>query len=161
MAAGSARSAAWFERIALGIWLLAAGGLTYRCITRGEFGPVHLAGAAALVISLALLARNGLVRILGPVLAYDVLRNARRGRFILMRWLYAIGLLLLLLWVYSIWRAEGIYRSQGVVNDYREMTRLSENYFVAFSITQFLAVALFDPGLCRRRDRGREGKENA
>jgi ABC-type transport system involved in multi-copper enzyme maturation permease subunit len=131
--------------VALGIWLLAAGGLAYRCISTGEFGPAHLAGAAALVISLALLARNGLVRILGPVLAYDVLRNARRGRFILMRWLYAIGLLLLLLWVYSIWRAEGFYRSQGLANDYREMTRLGESYFVAFSITQFLAVALLTP----------------
>jgi ABC-type transport system involved in multi-copper enzyme maturation permease subunit len=145
MVAGSARSNAWLERLALGIWLLATGGLIYRCMSLGEFGPAHLAGALALILGLAIVARNGLVRILGPVLSYDVLRSARRGRFILVRWLYAVGLLLLLLWVYAVWRSDRINRSQPATDEFRAMAKLGEDYFVAFSITQFLAVALLTP----------------
>lgn len=143
---GIAVSGAWRERILLGLWALAAVGYLFWCWNTTHFGPAHLAGAAALVLTLALLARGGLVRILGPVLVYDVLRSARRGRFILVRWLYAIGLLLLLLWVYAIWRTETYYyRQHTVTNEFRELAKLAEQYFIAFSIAQFCAVALLTP----------------
>jgi ABC-type transport system involved in multi-copper enzyme maturation permease subunit len=142
---GPATAAAWRERIGLGLWLLAFAGFVYWCIRTGSPGPAHLAAGAALILTFALLARNGLVRVLGPVLVYDILRTARRGRFILVRWLYAVGLLLLLLWVYAIWSSEHLYRAQPGQNEFREMARLAEDYFVAFSITQFIAVALLTP----------------
>lgn len=142
---GTAISTVWRERILLALWAFAAIGYFVWCWNTNHFGPAHLAGGAALILTLALLARGGLVRILGPVLVYDVLRSARRGRFILVRWLYAIGLLLLLLWVYAIWRTESFYYRQQAQNEFRQLARLAEQYFIAFSITQFCAVALLTP----------------
>src|SRR5207253_43478 len=110
----------------------------------GNCGPVHLAAGVGLLVALAVLAQSGFVRLLGPVLAYEMLRTARRGRFILMRWLYAVGLLLLLLWVYSIWRFEIRFRS-GTTEDYKALAQLALEYFRAFSITQFCVVALLTP----------------
>src|SRR5262245_13062168 len=142
---GLAIPAVWRQWIGICLWLLAAAGFGYWCFRTGNFGPAHLAVGAALILALALLARNGLVRVFGPVLVYDVLRSARRGRFILIRWLYAIGLLLLLLWVYAVWSSERVFRTQAVQNEFREMAKLAEYYFGAFSIAQFLAVALLTP----------------
>src|SRR5437868_15551540 len=88
-------------------WLLAATGWIawYAYGDRG-FGPMHLATLAALVLALAVLARRGWLKLFGPVLFYEGLRASRRGRFFLLRFLYAIGLLLLLPWVTSIWTSE-------------------------------------------------------
>src|SRR5947209_6000928 len=63
-------------------------------------GPLHYATAAGLILAVAVLARRGWVRLFGPVLFYEGLRAARRARFFLLRWLYAVGLFLLLLWVH-------------------------------------------------------------
>jgi ABC-type transport system involved in multi-copper enzyme maturation permease subunit len=144
-ATGPATTAVGRTWLGLGLWLLAAAAFGVWCVRTGNFGPAHLAVGAALILAFALLARNGLVRVVGPVLVYDVLRSARRGRFILVRWLYAVGLLLLLLWVYAVWSSERVFRTQAVQNDFREMAKLAEYYFGAFSIAQFLAVALLTP----------------
>src|SRR5437868_1780647 len=140
----STSAAAWRERVGLAAWLLAAYGWVRWWQQSLALTPAHLAGAAGLVLALALLARRGWVRLLGPVLFYDVLRNARRGRFILLRWLYALGLLLLLLWVHSMWSLER-YRTGDAPADYKALARLAEDYFRAFSIVQFVVVALLTP----------------
>src|SRR5688572_4574354 len=105
----------WQERVGLAAWLLAAAAWFYYGDRLG--GPLQLTVAAALVLALALLARRGWLRLFGPVLFYEVIRSARRGRYILLRWLYAVGLLLLLLWVHSIWSLELRYRQDAPTAD--------------------------------------------
>lgn len=136
----------WRDRLGLGLWLLAAVGYARWCWESPTgFGAVHVVVGIVLLLALGLLARAGLVRLLGPVLAYDMIRNARRTRFILMRWLYVVFLLLLLVWVHSMWRLEMDNRGGRPVATYRDMTRLAEQYFVVFSITQFALIALLTP----------------
>src|SRR5437764_9693925 len=79
------------EALWLGTWLVAAGVWAYwywRVDT--TFGPLHLATLAGLLLALAVLARRGWVRLFGPVLLYEGLRSARRTRFFVLRWLYAV-----------------------------------------------------------------------
>lgn len=133
------------ETVGLIAWLLAAIGWVV-WYWRGEgFGPLHLVTAAGLVLALALLARRGWVRLFGPVLLYEALRSARRFRFFLLRWLYAVGLLLLLLWVHSMWALSNRYDSVGEKNVYKQQAKLAEEYFYAFAVVQFAAVVLLTP----------------
>jgi ABC-type transport system involved in multi-copper enzyme maturation permease subunit len=137
---------AWRERLGLVFWL---GGalLWWHWFASGGhvLGPQHLAVAAGLVLALAFLARRGWLRLFGPVLFYEVLRNARRGRYFLLRWLYAVGLLLLLLWVHWIWTLDYQYGANRRPLDFQAHARLAEMYFVAFAVTQFVVVVALTP----------------
>jgi ABC-type transport system involved in multi-copper enzyme maturation permease subunit len=133
------------ETIGLAVWLAAVIGWGI-WFWRGypAFGPMHLVTAAVLVLALAILARHGWVRLFGPVLLYEGLRAARRTRFFLLRWLYAIGLLLLLLWVHWIWGMESRYSSTPQ-DPYKQQAKLAEEFFYAFALVQFAAVVLLTP----------------
>src|SRR6476660_3285188 len=133
------------EAVGLGLWLLAAAGWVV-WYWRGEgLGPLHLATAAGLLFALAVLARRGWVRLFGPVLLYEGLRSARRTRFFLLRWLYAVGLLLLLLWVHLMWTLSNRYDAVDVQAVYKQQAKLAEEYFYAFAVVQFAAVVLLTP----------------
>jgi ABC-type transport system involved in multi-copper enzyme maturation permease subunit len=143
-AAPAGRAAA--EAVGIAAWLLAAAAWVawYRYGDRG-FGPMHLATAAGLVLTLAYLARRGWVRLFGPVLFYEGLRAARRTRFFVLRWLYAVGLLLLLLWVHWIWGMENRHADLAVEQAYKQQAKLAEEFFYAFAIVQFAVVVLLTP----------------
>src|SRR5262249_36819352 len=100
---------------------------------------------AGLVLALAYLARRGWLRLFGPVLLYEVLRNARRGRYFLLRWLYAVGLLLLLLWVHSMWNLHLRFTANPRPLDYKVQAELAEMFFAAFAVTQFVVVVALTP----------------
>jgi ABC-type transport system involved in multi-copper enzyme maturation permease subunit len=133
------------EVVGLTAWLFAAAAWIAWYV-RGDsgFGPMHLATLAGLVLALAVLARRGWLKLFGPVLFYEGLRASRRGRFFLLRWLYAIGLLLLLLWVHSIWRLEQQY-SRAPEQPYKQQAKLAQEFFFAFAVVQFTAVVLLTP----------------
>src|SRR4051794_27198354 len=137
---------AWRERLGLAGWLVAAA-LWWRWLAAGDYvlGPQHVAVAAGLALALAFLARHGWLRLVGPGPFYEVLRNARRGRFILLRWLYAVGLLLLLLWVHSIWSLDLRFRPGAPPLDYKMQADLAEKFFLAFAVTQCLVVVALTP----------------
>lgn len=142
----STSSDVWRDRLALGLWLFAAAAYARWCwLSPTGIGAAHIAAGVILLLALGLLARAGLVRLLGPVLAYDIIRNSRRTRFIFVRWVYVVFLLMLLVWVHSIWLIETRYNTGQSVASYRDMTKLAERYFIAFSITQFCLVALLTP----------------
>src|SRR4051812_6538081 len=128
------------EAVWLGAWTVAAGLWAYwYWRVDPTFGPLHMATAAGLVLALALLARRGWVRLFGPVLIYEGLRSARRTRFFLLRWLYAVGLLLLLLWVHWMWTLSNRYDAgEGTQAAYKQQAKLAEEYFYAFAIVQFV-----------------------
>jgi ABC-type transport system involved in multi-copper enzyme maturation permease subunit len=143
-AAPAGRAAA--EVVGIGVWLLAAAGwVAWYVLGDRRFGPIHVATVAVLVLSLAILARRGWVRLFGPVLFYEGLRAARRTRFFVLRWLYAVGLLLLLLWVHWIWGME-TRRTEGAAEQaYKQQAKLAEQFFYAFAAVQFAVVVLLTP----------------
>jgi ABC-type Na+ efflux pump permease subunit len=87
------------------------------------------------------------VKVFGPVLFYDLIRVARRGRYVFLRCLYAVLLLGLMYVVYDRHFTEYAIRVSG--GD-REMTQqfmaaFAEKFFGAFLATQFMAIMLLTP----------------
>src|SRR5207249_8967640 len=92
---------AWRERLAAG-GLLA--GATALIGFADKFSLAQLVVLWGLLLAgLAALMRRGWLTLFGPVLFYDLVRIARRRRYIFIRCLYAVSLTLLLVWVYFIW----------------------------------------------------------
>src|SRR5258708_17430547 len=56
---------------------------------------------AALLLSAAVFLRRGWIKLFGPVLFYDMIRAARRGRYFVMRFLYAGIIFFVLLAVFA------------------------------------------------------------
>lgn len=95
----------------------------------------------AAILSLEL-ASGGRFKVVGPVLIYDIIRAGRRGRYFILRALYATGLLLLLLWVWAIWWGDNSTREFRA----QEMAYLGETFFFTYATIQFFAVLLLTPG---------------
>jgi ABC-type Na+ efflux pump permease subunit len=110
-------------------------------------GMVHLpikyqaAVFAAMVLVLAVLLRQGWITLFGPVLFYDLVRIARRGRYILLRIAYALLLLMVLWSTYASfsdqWRGGNIPA--------QELSKVAGKYFFYFLIAQIAVVVLLTP----------------
>src|SRR5438105_758319 len=86
-----------------------------------------------LILGAAILSRRGWLKIFGPVLFYDMVRAARRGRYFLLRVAYA-GLLLFILFSVSLdvgWQT----------TDHRRASFLALKFFEAFILVQLVAVS--------------------
>jgi ABC-type transport system involved in multi-copper enzyme maturation permease subunit len=96
-----------------------------------------------LVVAAAALLRRGWLKLLGPVFFYDLIRTARRGRYVLLRCGYAGLLAFVLFWMawLSLWRVD----ARGGIPANR-MTNLAETFFTTFIFIQFGAIMLFTPG---------------
>lgn len=77
----------------------------------------------------------------GPVLTHDLVRTARRGRYVLVRFLYASLLAAVLFWVFHVW--SGGF-SRGTVSP-EELARFVENFFAQFMAVQFGLAVLLTP----------------
>jgi ABC-type transport system involved in multi-copper enzyme maturation permease subunit len=100
--------------------------------------------------------QRGSLRLFGPVLFYDLIRLARRGRYALLRCLYALFLLLMLYSVYSS-HSMAIVAGGGRLRA-SDMASLAESFFSVFMVAQFLAVALLTPvyvagAVCEEKER--------
>jgi ABC-type transport system involved in multi-copper enzyme maturation permease subunit len=73
----------------------------------------------------------------GPVLFYDMIRSARRGRYFLLRMLYA-GFLVFIL--FTVWLSIRAYN-----NDLRQVSFLALQFFEAFMMVQLVLVTLLTP----------------
>ena len=89
--------------------------------------------APALVLN-----RVGWLKLFGPVLYYDMIRQARRSRFIFLRIFYALLLVFLLACValpkLTLFRA-----------DPHQASDIAQTYFDVFMVTQFIMVVLLTP----------------
>ena len=92
-----------------------------------------------LLLATAVLLRRGWLKLFGPVLFYDMVRSARRGRYILVRCLYA-GLLLFFL--FCVWIN---MRPFHAGEDRHRAAELAGVYFETFMAVQLLAVAILTP----------------
>src|SRR5271165_790050 len=136
------RHLAWQELLGTLVLFVAGGALWW-------FGGALTAAAQvvlwlALALCAAVLLRRGWLKLFGPVLFYDMVRAARRGRYILARCAYA-ALLLLFLWsTYntSAYRY-GFYSRSATplwVN-----ADLAQSFFETLMIVQLVAVLLLTP----------------
>jgi ABC-type transport system involved in multi-copper enzyme maturation permease subunit len=89
---------------------------------------------AALLLGAAVFLRRGWIKLFGPVLFYDMIRAARRGRYFVMRFLYAAVLFFVLLAVFAQGRGTPIRESEA-----------AEAFFNAFLAVQLIAVSLLTP----------------
>jgi ABC-type transport system involved in multi-copper enzyme maturation permease subunit len=128
---------AWAER--LGALVLLAGLLVVLVLGRRLSVEQQVVLWALLVLTAAVLLRRGWLKLFGPVLFYDMVRSARRGRYVLVRCAYA-GLLLFFLC--SAWAST---RSYGQGSGRQEAARLAESFFETFMAVQILAVGLLTP----------------
>lgn len=91
-----------------------------------------------LLLTALILWQRGWLKLFGPVLFYDMVRAARRGRYVWMRCIYA-GFLLFILSMTFV---------STVVNqsNLRESaSRIAENYFEAFMLVQLIVVIILTP----------------
>jgi ABC-type transport system involved in multi-copper enzyme maturation permease subunit len=97
---------------------------------------------SALLLSIIAVVRLGWLPLLGPVFSYDLIRTTRRGRYALLRAVYALALLLFILLLYrvqpsldrSAWRAAA-----------GGMAHFAETFCYTFLAVQFIAVAILTP----------------
>ena len=98
---------------------------------------------APLVPAFGYLLRRGSVKLFGPVLFYDLMRSGRRGRFVLVRFLYCSILFLALMWVFFIFAMERRYNPRD--NDVTHMARMADSFFYTFITLQLLVVVVLTP----------------
>lgn len=129
---------AWPERLVGCTFLLSAAGLiflTANWLTLGQALLVWIGYATALGIC----SWFGWVKLLGPVLFYDMIRTARRNRYFILRMLYA-GFLFFIL-AYMVLIAYLVEREFKA----REYAVLAESFFMVFMLVQLTLVVLLTP----------------
>ncbi|HEX5270126.1 MAG TPA: ABC transporter permease subunit [Gemmataceae bacterium] len=79
-------------------------------------------------------------RMFGPVLYYDLVRSARRLRFVAVRTLYALLVSFILCWMFWLLVVE-----QGWQQPTDRMSQFANNFFYTFLVIQYLTVVLLTP----------------
>jgi ABC-type transport system involved in multi-copper enzyme maturation permease subunit len=128
----------WPFRIALGLWLAAGVGAWF--VAAELERPAQVVLGSLWVVGLGLLLRQFLRSLVGPVLAYDVLRVGRKRRQIWFRVAYAGVLAILFTWVYMTW----VWSNPGRVHP-KAMARLAETFFTVYMVVQFMIVCVLTP----------------
>jgi ABC-type transport system involved in multi-copper enzyme maturation permease subunit len=152
---------AWTETLVAALLLSAAGGLWWYGKLLTSVQQVFL--WALFVAVLALVGRRGWLKLFGPVLFYDLVRSARRGRFGLLRCFYAGLLLLTFFFVYATrvysrtHRIEMIFTSLDMPP--RESIEFAASCFYWFMGIQYMAACLLTPAytagvIAEERERG-------
>ncbi len=100
-------------------------------------GQVVLGGLV--LVALAVILRRGWLKLFGPVLFYDLVRIARRRRYVILRCVYALFLFLMLFSAYSSFQRRGDAVSAA------EMPNLAGSFFSTFMMVQFVTVLLLTP----------------
>jgi ABC-type Na+ efflux pump permease subunit len=93
------------------------------------------------IVILAVLMRQGWITLFGPVLFYDLVRIARRSRYVFLRIAYAL-LLLLILWATY---ASFYDRYNNVSVPASEMSKVASTFFFYFLMAQLSVVLLLTP----------------
>ena len=132
----------WPFRVAVGLWL--GIGLGTWFVAADLDRPAQVILAALWVVGLGLLLRQFLRSLVGPVLAYDVLRVGRKPRQIWFRVAYAVALAVILTWVYLTWYSVARYRGGGHIRS-ADLSRLAETFFTTYMIVQFILVCVLTP----------------
>jgi ABC-type transport system involved in multi-copper enzyme maturation permease subunit len=130
---------AWQERLS-GVALLAVSVFVYAVV---DWFPLvwQVLVWCGIALAWAILLRRGWMKLFGPVLFYDLVRTARRSRYVLLRLVYA---LILFCSLFAVWLS---YYESAPSNNIpaNEMTKLAGTFFFVLLSVQFLAVGLLTP----------------
>lgn len=126
---------AWLDRLAFL-------GLTAAALLLGLFAPRLAPAAQVLLWGLWLGGAVAAARPFGPVLSYDLVRTARRGRHFVIRIAYLVILLGLLGWLYFAATADRDFAGSVPREQAAEFAR---NFFSLFMAAQFLIVTVATP----------------
>lgn len=127
----------WEERV--GLLLLLAGGLTAWAFSSRMTVLQNVLAWGAIAVTAAVLLRRGWLVLFGPVLFYEMIRSARRGRYFLLRCLYA-GLLLFIL--FCTWMPYAFERGW---HDPSRAALMALRFFEMFMLVQLIAVTVLTP----------------
>jgi ABC-type transport system involved in multi-copper enzyme maturation permease subunit len=110
-----------------------------------------LAGWALAVLGVFLATRRLWRELLGPVLLWELVRQARRGRFVTLRVLYLAVLLIVLGVLYLDWFGTRATLWETLTTEERiapaRLASFSQSFFTAFLAVQLGAVLLLTPGM--------------
>lgn len=138
---------AWKERLA-GLTVLAGAGVLWWA------GPqlsirVQIILWAAFLLAAAVLFRQSWLKIFGPILFYDLVRNARRRQTVVLRCLYAFAILAVLLGVYTKWcfqlTGDPWRALKAMAIPPAAMPNFIATFFYVFVTLQFLTAFLLTP----------------
>jgi ABC-type transport system involved in multi-copper enzyme maturation permease subunit len=93
------------------------------------------------LVALAVFHQRRSLRLFGPLLYYDLVRTARRTRYLVFRFLYALLLAFILGWIYLIWYLDSAH---GEISP-RSMATFAETFFYTFVAVQFATLSLLTP----------------
>jgi ABC-type transport system involved in multi-copper enzyme maturation permease subunit len=140
--AWSNRRGDWQERLGL-LALAAAAALGWWGRDGLSAGPRLALGGMAL-LALAVLARRGWLKLVGPVALYELVRATRRSHFVLYR-LYAYFLFILLALFYCVWTVASPNSAQELRLPAAEMAAFGGTFVFTFLALQLLALAVLTP----------------
>jgi ABC-type transport system involved in multi-copper enzyme maturation permease subunit len=103
-----------------------------------------LVGAATAVV------RPFLPPLFGPILFYDLVSTARRGRQVIVRCAYIAALLVMLFLLYAEWFGRGgdlisLLSTERI--DRNQVTAFNDSFFQKFMAVQYLVIVLLTPGI--------------
>jgi ABC-type transport system involved in multi-copper enzyme maturation permease subunit len=125
----------WQERLILALFLVVAVVLGFMSAWLQLWQTAAL--WAFYLLAIAVCSRQGWLELFGPVLFYDMVRTARRSRYVIMRLLYA-SVLLAILCLSFFWDSPRD-------DDRRQTALLAETFFTYFMLVQLTAVVLLTP----------------
>jgi ABC-type transport system involved in multi-copper enzyme maturation permease subunit len=146
----------WQERLAL-LALAAAAALAWWGFDGFSPGLRYALGGVALLI-LAILARRGWLKLLGPVALYELVHTTRRSHFVLYR-LYAYFILIVLALFYCVWAAQSPTAADEMRVPAREMAQFARTFVFTFLSLQVLTFGVLTPAytagsLAEEKERG-------
>lgn len=129
--------ATWAERIVNGVLLGVTGLLVYLSMNVPFWQSILF--WTVFVIGLTIATWMGQIKLLGPVLFYDMVRTARRHRYFFIRMLYAGFLFFILAYMVLItWLTEQEFRV-------RQHAVIAETFFMVFMLVQLILVVVLTP----------------
>ncbi len=130
----------WRER-GLGLAFVAAGAALWlgaNRLTLAQQGVLW----AALLLGLLLVVRAGWLPLVGPIFGYDLIRTSRRGRYAVLRCVYAVALFLFIL---ALYRAQASLERNPWLVGAGSLSRFAELFCYSFLAAQFIAVVALTP----------------
>ena len=132
----------WLERFGFILWLI--GVVAVWSISGYLTRPQLVVFALVWIAALGLILKRGWLKLFGPVLFYDIMRQVRKPRFFWLRFGYATTISVVLVWVYFFWWQEmNREHMEGV--PIREVANFAYGFFTTFLTIQFILVALLTP----------------
>jgi ABC-type transport system involved in multi-copper enzyme maturation permease subunit len=134
--------------------VIALAGLGILAFARGFIGPTFPWQDGALLglmmAAVIFFVRPLLPPLFGPILVYDLVSTARRGRYVIVRMVYVAALMVMLFILYAEWfggRDDFLSLSNSETIGRNQVSAFNDSFFQMFMAVQYLVVVLLTPGI--------------